>query len=73
MENIISYLFGIALFSTIILGIIYKWKKISKKNMIKIDELENRIMELEIMKQNETIKLLDEEIKQIDKILNERG
>jgi hypothetical protein len=54
-----------------ILAIILSYKQTAQKNKIRELELQKKIAELDIEKQNSTIKLLEEENKKYDKILNE--
>jgi hypothetical protein len=54
-----------------ILAITLSYRQNAQKNKIRELELQKEILELEIEKQNGKIKLLEEENKKYDKILNE--
>jgi hypothetical protein len=54
-----------------ILAITLSYRQKTQKNKLKELELQKAIMELEIEKQNGAVKLLEEENKKYDKIINE--
>jgi predicted kinase len=54
-----------------IIAIVLSYKQKTQKNRIREIELKKEILELEIQKQNATIKLLEEENKKYDKIIDE--
>jgi hypothetical protein len=54
-----------------IVAIILSYKQKTQKNRIREFELQKEILELEIEKQNSKVKLLEEENKKYDKIINE--
>ena len=53
-----------------ILAISLSYRQKSQRNKIKELELQKEILELEIEKQNGRVKLLEEENKKLDKIIN---
>jgi hypothetical protein len=54
-----------------IVAITLSYKQQTQKNKLRELELQKEIMELEIEKQNGAVKLLEEENKKYDKIINE--
>jgi cell shape-determining protein MreC len=54
-----------------IVAITLSYKQKTQKNRIRELELQKEILELEIEKQNSKVKLLEEENKKYDKIINE--
>lgn len=54
-----------------IVAIVLSYKQNTQKNKIRELELHKEILELEIEKQNSTVKLLEEENKKYDKIIND--
>ncbi|MCL2242929.1 MAG: hypothetical protein FWC03_00500 [Treponema sp.] len=54
-----------------IVAIVLSHKQSGQKNKIREMELQKEILELEIKKQNSQIKLLEEENKKLDRIINE--
>ena len=54
-----------------IVAITLSYKQKNQKNRIRELELQKEILELEIEKQNSKVKLLEEENKKYDKIINE--
>ena len=56
-----------------IIAIITSHKQSTQKNNIKEMELHKEILELEIAKQNGQIKLLEEENRKYDRIINNNG
>ncbi|MDR2375090.1 MAG: hypothetical protein LBD96_01475 [Treponema sp.] len=54
-----------------IVAIILSYKQKTQKNKIRGLELQKEILDLEIEKQNSKMKLLEEENKKYDKIINE--
>jgi hypothetical protein len=57
--------------ATPILAITLSYRQKTQKNRIRELELQKEILELEIEKQNGQVKLLEEENKKYDKIINE--
>ena len=54
-----------------IVAITLSYRQKTQKNKIRELELQKEILELEIEKQNGNVKLLEEENKKLDKIINE--
>jgi hypothetical protein len=69
MESILGFITFFAIFPGIICTFLYKRGKV-KTELKKLEE-QRKILELEIVKQNNQIKLLEEENKKIDKIIND--
>ncbi|MDR0554723.1 MAG: hypothetical protein LBG76_08000 [Treponema sp.] len=55
-----------------LVAIILSYKQKSQKNKLRELELQKEIIELEIQKQNNTVKLLDAENEKLDKIIYEK-
>jgi predicted kinase len=61
----------LAALSIPIVAIALSYKQNAQKNKIRELELQEKILQLEIEKQNSTVKLLEEENKKYDRIINE--
>jgi hypothetical protein len=71
MQNIAT-LIPFAALSIPIVAIVLSFRQKTQKNNIRELELKKEILELEIEKQNGNIKLLDEENKKYDRIINQQ-
>jgi hypothetical protein len=73
MEVVLGYLVGLLIpvcaMSIPVTAIILSYKKKTQVNKLKEMELQKEILELEIIKQNGRIKLLEEENKNLDKVI----
>ncbi|MDR0761220.1 MAG: hypothetical protein LBF74_14110 [Treponema sp.] len=69
----IGILIPFAALSIPIVAITLSYKQKAQKNRIKELELQKEILELEIEKQNGKVKLLEEENKKYDKIINDKN
>ena len=69
MENFALLIPMLAL-SIPIIAIVLKHKQNTQNNKIREMELQKEILELELEKQNSKIRLLEEESKNLDKIIN---
>ena len=67
----IGILIPFAALSIPIMAISLSYRQKTQKNKIRELELQKEILELELKKQNGNIKLLEEENKKMDKIINE--
>jgi hypothetical protein len=67
----IGVLIPFAALSIPIVAIILSYKQKTQNNKIRELELQKEILELETEKQNSKIKLLEEENKRLDKMINE--
>jgi predicted kinase len=67
----ISFLIPLAAISIPIVAITLSYRQKAQKNKIRELELQKEIIEVEIVKQNSTVKLLEEENKKYDRILSE--
>jgi hypothetical protein len=65
----IGVLFPFAALVIPVVAIVLSYKQKTQKNKIRELELHKEILELEIEKQNSTVKLLEEENKKYDKII----
>ena len=65
------FLIPLVALSIPIVAIVLSYKQKSHKDKIREMELQKEILELEITKQNASIKLLEEENKKYDKILDD--
>jgi Tfp pilus assembly protein PilN len=68
--QLIGLLIPFVTLSIPIVAITLSYKQKTQKNRIRELELQKEIMELEITKQNSKIKLLEEENKKYDKMMN---
>jgi cell shape-determining protein MreC len=68
--QLIGVFIPIVALSIPLLAITLSYKQKTQKNKIRELELQKEILELEIEKQNSKVKLLEEENKKYDKILN---
>ena len=64
-----SLLVPIAVLSIPITAIVLSYRQKTQKNKIKAMELEKEILQLEIEKQNSTVKLLEAENEKLDRII----
>jgi hypothetical protein len=64
-------LIPLAVLAIPITAIVLSYKQKTQKNRLREMELQKEILELEIEKQNSTIKLLEKENKKLDRIINE--
>ena len=71
--NYIKSLIPIVALSIPVIAIVLSYKQKSQKNKIREMELQKEILELEVEKQNIRVKLLDEENKKLDRIINEKA
>jgi len=72
MNQIIQLLFFLGIFSIPTLAIVLSHKRKTQNTRLKELELQKEILELELKKQDGTIKLLEEENKKYDKVINEK-
>ena len=63
----------VLIISVPILALVLGFRHKIQNNKIREMELQKEILELEITKQNNTIKLLEEEQKKLDKIIEDQG
>ncbi|MCL1994190.1 MAG: hypothetical protein FWG66_14700 [Spirochaetes bacterium] len=68
----IRFLIPLVALSIPIVAMVLSYREKTQKNRLKELELQKEILQLEIEKQNGTIKLLEEENSKYDKIINER-
>jgi len=67
----IGILIPFVAFSIPLVAITLSYKQKSQKNKLRELELQKEILELEVEKQNKNIRLLEEENKKLDKIINQ--
>ena len=70
MEYLLGLLIPMAVLSIPITAIVLSHKRKIQKNKIREMELQKEILSLEIEKQNSTIKLIEEENKKLDRLIN---
>ncbi|MDR1802231.1 MAG: hypothetical protein LBQ94_01370 [Treponema sp.] len=73
MLPFIGILIPFAVLSIPIVAIVLNYKQKSHTSVIRELELKKEILQLEIEKQNASIKLLEEENKKYDRIINQQG
>jgi len=71
--NVFEFICGLVMFSITIpiVAIILSYRQNAQKNKIREFELQKEILELELEKQNRSIKLFEEENKKLDKMIND--
>jgi len=70
MGNILALFIPLVALSIPITAIVLSYKQKAQKNKMQELQLQKEILQLEIEKQNSTIKLLEEENKKMDRLIN---
>jgi hypothetical protein len=71
MDTFMRVFIPIFTLTLVVAGLVFSYKGIKQKNKIKELELQKEILELEAEKDNIKIKLLEEENKKYNRIINE--
>jgi hypothetical protein len=71
METFMGFFVPIFTLALVAAGLVFSYKGIKQKNTIKELELQKEILELEVEKDSVKLKLLEEENKKYDRIINE--